>query len=173
MVTGAKWGTEKLSSTAGVDAGQGGNTIKNTISSVSLTEGDPSVVGDDYSVDVTVNVPAAADLVTTKGVDDGTPDEGQSVVYLLSVTNNGPDSATNVVVTDVLPSGVSYVSEVASQGSYVSGTGVWTVGTLANGATETLSITARVDAGQGGNTITNTISSVSLPEGDPSFVGAD
>jgi uncharacterized repeat protein (TIGR01451 family) len=65
------------------------------------------------------------------------------------------------------------VSDVASQGSYVSGTGVWTVGGLANGANATLSITASVDAGQGGNTITNTITNVGLTETDPTGAGDD
>ena len=92
-----------------------------------------------------VNVPPAADLVTTKVVDDGTPDEGQSITYTLTVTNGGPDGATNVSVTDALPAGVTYVSDVPSQGSYVSGSGVWSVGALANGASATLG-----DNGDGG-----------------------
>jgi uncharacterized repeat protein (TIGR01451 family) len=81
---------------------------------------------------VVVNVPVVqADLVTTKVVDDATPNENQSIVYTLSVTNNGPDAASGVSVTDALPAGVTYVSDVPSQGSYVSGTGVWSVGGLA------------------------------------------
>ena len=158
---------------ATVDVGEGGNTLTNTITNVSLTEGDPTGVGDDYSEAVVVNVPPVVDLVTTKVVDDGTPDEGQTIQYTLSVTNNGPDGATNVSVTDALPAGVTYVSDSPSQGSYVSGTGVWTVGGLANGAVATLTIDATVDVGEGGNTLTNTITNVSLTEGDPTGVGDD
>ena len=62
---------------------------------------------------------------------------------------------------------MTYV-RIPSQGSYDSGTGVWTVGTLPNGADATLSITATVDAGTGGTTITNaaTITAVDQPDPD-------
>jgi predicted amidohydrolase len=55
----------------------------------------------------------------------------------------------------------------------VSGSGVWSVGAIANGASATLTITANVNVGQGGNTITNTITNVSLTETDPSAAGND
>ncbi|MCX2765224.1 DUF11 domain-containing protein, partial [Aquimarina muelleri] len=67
----------------------------------------------------------AVDLVVAKTVDNATPDEGSNVTYTLSVTNNGPAQATSVVLTDLLPSGVTYVSDTGA-GAYVSGTGVWT-----------------------------------------------
>jgi len=47
-----------------------------------------------------------------------------------------------MTVEDQLPSGYSYVSH--SGGSYVPGTGIWDIGSLADGATETLTITATV-----------------------------
>src|SRR5262249_30415820 len=56
----------------------------------------------------------------------------------------GPSSATNVRVTDLLPAGLSFVSATASQGSYAQATGLWTVGTLANGAQATLTLRAQV-----------------------------
>lgn len=115
----------------------------------------------------------SSDLVTTKVVNDGSPDEGQTIAYTVRVANNGPSGATNVRVTDLLPSGVSYVSASASQGSYVSGTGVWSIGTLGNGSIATLMLSASVNAGQGGNTITNTISRVSADEADPGSAGDD
>lgn len=43
---------------------------------------------------------------------------GNNLTYSISVTNRGPDSATNVVVTDVLPASVAFVSCDVSQGSY-------------------------------------------------------
>ena len=67
-----------------------------------------------------------------------------NVIFTINVTNAGPDAATGVVVTDPLPGGFSYVSHVASQGTYVSGTGVWTIGALAVNQTVTLNITATV-----------------------------
>src|SRR4029453_10618220 len=60
--------------------------------------------------------------------------------------NAGPDDATGVALQDTLPAGVAFQSATASQGTYNSVTGVWTVGTVINGATQTLTITALVTA---------------------------
>src|SRR5262249_46765537 len=57
---------------------------------------------------------------------------------------NGPDAATGVTVQDALPAGVSYQSSSATVGAYDPATRTWTVGTVAVGATQTLTITARV-----------------------------
>ena len=106
---------------------------------------------------ITITEPiCSADLSVTKTVDVATPDIGGTVVYTVTVTNGGPDAATGVAVTDLLPAGLSYVSNIPSQGTYVSSTGVWTVGAIANGASKTLTITATVNTGTGGNTIINT-----------------
>src|SRR4029453_12299841 len=60
--------------------------------------------------------------------------------------NAGPDDATGVAIQDTLPVGLSFQSATASQGTYNSATGVWTVGTVINGATQTLTIIALVTA---------------------------
>ena len=57
-------------------------------------------------------------------------------------------SATGVVVRDLLPGGVQFVS-ASGAGSYNSATGDWAVGTLAPGASATLTITAMVASGDG------------------------
>ncbi len=116
---------------------------------------------------------ADVDLVTTKTVDDSTPDSGDTITFTITVTNNGPGIATNVSLTDLLPSGLTYQTNTASQGSYNSGTGVWTIGTINNGSHATLQIKAVVDANQDCNTITNTITNVSLDQNDPTTNGDD
>ena len=68
---------------------------------------------------------------------------GQDVVFTLVVSNDGPSDATGVTVTDLLPSGYSYVSDDGA-GAYVSGTGLWTIGAIANGGSATLNITATI-----------------------------
>src|SRR5690606_6761267 len=60
--------------------------------------------------------------------------------------NIGPADGTGVVVTDVLPSGFTYVSSSASTGSYNSTNGEWNIGNLPVGATQTLQITATVNS---------------------------
>ena len=67
------------------------------------------------------------------------------IEYVITVTNRGPDGATGVVVSDLLPDGLIYSSSVADRGTYDSETGIWTIGDLANGEILTLKITARIN----------------------------
>lgn len=104
------------------------------------------------------------DLAVRKSVDNATPWEGQEVVFTVTVTNNGPSLARDVVVEDVLPAGLTYASHTASRGAYDPATGEWTVGTLGVDGSATLTIRATVDAGTAGTTLTNT---ARLTDSDP------
>jgi len=73
------------------------------------------------------------------------------------------------VVSDTLPSGVSYHSD-DGDGAYDESTGAWMVGSLGNGERATLHITATVEAGTAGGLITNT-AVISAPS--PIQVGPD
>jgi uncharacterized repeat protein (TIGR01451 family) len=69
----------------------------------------------------TTTVKHAADLAVSKV---GEPDVlyvGQTLTYTLTVTNHGPSIASNVMLTDTLPAGVSFGSKTLSQGSCVEG----------------------------------------------------
>ncbi|MBI9070067.1 MAG: choice-of-anchor A family protein [Melioribacteraceae bacterium] len=89
------------------------------------------------------------DIKVVKTVDNTNPENGSNIVYTIEVTNLGPDNATGVKVSDLLPDGVSFVSTYASQGSYDDATGIWTVGSLINGASATLDITVTVEISTG------------------------
>jgi uncharacterized repeat protein (TIGR01451 family) len=67
----------------------------------------------------------------------------QPLTYTLAVTNNGPSPASGVTVTDTLPSTVTIGSASASQGScsVSSPTVTCSLGSLANGASATVTIT--------------------------------
>ena len=77
-------------------------------------------------------------------------------------------------MTDALPAGVSYLSD-DSAGVYDSVAGVWTIGSLANGATATLNISAIVDNGAGllPQPITNTTTVASGDQIDADNAGDD
>ncbi|GEM_PF-4950491 len=92
------------------------------------------------------NHQTGVDLMMTKTINNNALSQNASASFNLTVKNNGINSATNVVVDDVLTPGLTFVSSVASQGSYDNTTGQWQVGTLAGGAEATLSITARTGA---------------------------
>ncbi|MCP3981212.1 MAG: DUF11 domain-containing protein [bacterium] len=122
----------------------------------------------EFSGYVTVAV-APADLSITKtDGPDPAPVDGP-VVYTLVVTNNGPHTATNVVVTDVLPAGTSFVSATPSQGS-CSGTTTITcnLGAIVNTGTASVEILILTPSVVG--IITNN-ASVAADQTDP--VGAD
>ena len=83
---------------------------------------------------------------------DSTPEEGDTVTFDITVTNNGPIDATNIDLTDLLPAGLTATANNGgiTQGSYDSATGLFTIGTLLVGETATLTLEGTVDAGQGG-----------------------
>ncbi|MEM4195703.1 MAG: DUF11 domain-containing protein, partial [Methanothermobacter sp.] len=99
----------------------------------------------DNSANATVTVDPAADVAVTKMVSNSTPNFGELVTFYVTVTNNGPDNATGVTVTDSLPVGLVYVSHVVSRGSFNPLTGVWLVGDLLPGSSATLNFTVLVN----------------------------
>jgi tungstate transport system substrate-binding protein len=109
----------------------------------------------------------SADLGVTSTVDNEAPEEGDTITYTISLTNNGPDEATHIELTEVLPAGLTYVSNSASQGTYDSTSGVWAVESLADGASATLNITATVNAGAGNTTATITAIVTKADQDDP------
>src|SRR5262249_10754501 len=78
--------------------------------------------------------PQQADLALTKSVSNARPNVGDTITFTVTLSNKGPDAATGVAVTDLLPGGLTFVSATPGQGVYSGSTGLWTVGTLANGA---------------------------------------
>ncbi|MDO6760812.1 gliding motility-associated C-terminal domain-containing protein [Tamlana sp. 2_MG-2023] len=127
------------------------NTAEVTASDVADSDSTPNnhiESEDDQDSIETTPVEPIADLSLTKSVANGntTPLVGSQITFQIAVSNDGPQDATGVEVTDVLPNGFTYVSSVSSSGSYDETTGVWTTGTVINNGTETLSIIATVNA---------------------------
>jgi uncharacterized repeat protein (TIGR01451 family) len=114
-----------------------------------------------------VRVGSYADVAVTKAVSDPIPRAGATVVYTVGLTNEGPDGATGVVVSDTLPLGVTYVADEGG-GAYDQGSGAWTVGALGAGQVATLHLTATVDAGlTAGTVVTNTARVIGSDQTDP------
>ena len=153
-------GSATLTITVTVNGGlPGGTAVTNTASLNTLAEIDNSPGNDSASATFTV---PAVDVGLTKTVDNAIPNTGDSITYTVTAINNGPDEATNVTVSDVLPAGVTHTG---NSGGYDPATGVWNVGTLAaSGGSATLNITVTVDAT--GGTVTNTASLVGVDQPD-------
>jgi len=94
--------------------------------------------GDFASASIVFNE-QAGDLAITKTAPGGVA-IGGAYSYHLEVTNNGPADQTSVMVTDVLPPEVSYVSDSCGGGA-AGQTWTWNAGTVANGATASCDLT--------------------------------
>lgn len=92
------------------------------------------------------------DIAIDVSASDTGPDELDTLTLTVTATNLGTSNEPILVATALVPSGLTYVSEVVSSGAYVDSTGLWTVA-VAAAATETLTITVTVDAGTRGDTI--------------------
>ncbi len=116
--------------------------IVNAAQKTSVTEYDMDSNDDSSSTSITV--PAAADIKVKKTVDNATPKYLQNVKFTINVTNNGPNIASGVKITDILPEGIQIVSSSTNQGTYSSG--VWDIGTLAKDTTATLTVIGKIVA---------------------------
>ncbi len=67
------------------------------------------------------------------------------VGFFVMVTNDGPATVQNVVVSDPLPNGLAFVSAHTRAGGYDPSSGLWAVGAIAPGERRALTIVARVD----------------------------
>ena len=88
--------------------------------------------------------PKLIDLVIVKEASSPTPLNG-TVNYSLTVTNKGPDTATNVQLADPAPAGIEYQTATPSQGSCAVGPALVTcnLGTINPGQTVTIAIKAK------------------------------
>lgn len=131
--------------------------------SVSAAEADTNPANNTAAQDTTVN--AAADLAVTLADSPDPLRLGGNLTYTLTVVNNGPSPATNVVATDTLPAGVTFVSAMSTVGTASQASGIVTaqIGTLANGASATVTIV--VTPTMAGTL--NTSATVAATEDDP------
>ena len=119
----------------------------------------PSLTSNTASATVLVASSSSADVAIVKTATPNPVTEGTPLIYTLSVTNNGPASATTVNVQDTLPSTATYLSSTSTQGTCSEAGGVVTcqLGTMANAGTATVTIlTLPVQPGIISNTATVT-----------------
>jgi uncharacterized repeat protein (TIGR01451 family) len=153
---------------ATVDSGSSGTTITNVAFITEVDQEDPIPADNVANASISID---GVDLTLLKTVDNPTPNVGETVTYTMTVTNNSLDPATTVQVTDLLPPEVLYLSDDGG-GSYDTDPlsltyGVWTVGTVAAGASVSLSIDVEVRNEDSHLVITNTASITAMDQADP------
>ncbi|MCF6268716.1 MAG: choice-of-anchor A family protein [Melioribacteraceae bacterium] len=83
------------------------------------------------------------DLSIVKTASNVNPDDEAIFTYTITVTNNSSTDGTNITVSDILPAGLIYQS--SNPAGYDTTTGIWNVGDIAAGDSESLEITVKVD----------------------------
>jgi uncharacterized repeat protein (TIGR01451 family) len=98
---------------------------------------------------------------------------GDTITYTISYDNSGNNNpVTGVVITDTLPGDVTFQS-ASNGGTEAAGVVTWNIGTIAAGATGSVTVTVTVNAGTApGTTLTNTCS-IDSNETGQAFANAD
>ena len=131
-----------------------GDSVVNTAQAIGTIDPSHAVTTMDTE---TTPVARTANLSIDKSVTATTAFIGGTIDWVLLVTNHGPDTATNVVISDALPPAFT-VSSVTASGvscSTTAQTVECTTATLANGASAIITVRANV-VGPVSQSITNT-----------------
>ncbi|MBV9494812.1 MAG: M36 family metallopeptidase [Acidobacteria bacterium] len=159
-------GSVTITITATVNAGHLGETVNaqatvsydsdlNGTNEATVLSDDPTVTG---SANPTTFVVGGVLLTATKTV-SGTFSVGGTVTYTITLSNSGPsaslDNAGNEL-TDTLPSSLTLTGATASAGTaaFTGNTATWN-GSVPAGGTVTVTLTAVVNTGTSGSTISN------------------
>lgn len=85
-----------------------------------------------------------ADLSVIKSINNSNPNYNDLIKWTIIVSNNGPNMATGVIVNDLLPKSVEYISSYLSKGFYNPVNGTWDVGNLNVGEKLQLNIVSKI-----------------------------
>ena len=114
------------------------------------------------TVNATIDVIPVVDVSVKKTSDKNEYFVDGIAIWTITVSNaNNGSNATNVRLSDLLPSEFGFINYTASKGTYDSTNGVWTIGFMKNGTSEKLVI--RSYAKTKANNVTN-VANVSCDE---------
>ncbi len=124
----------------------------------------------DQGVAFTMVATPQADLSIAKSASSPSAGPDTDVTFFITLTNNGPDAAENVLLTDDLPAPLTFVSFTQDSGPAMTcGTSTCTIASFPAFATATFSLTGHVPPGTpGGTEITNvaTVTADNDPTGE-------
>lgn len=155
--------------TVGASAAEGTDVIVDTVIVAAVNEIDSNPANNSAAEATSITPQVDLQVSISESIDPVVAGSGTgNLVYTVTVTNNGPGEASGVILesTLTLPSGVAAESQVPSAGSFSDPT--WTLGTLAAGTSETLTVTLTVDssAASGIDVITNAVAVTAVNEPD-------
>jgi uncharacterized repeat protein (TIGR01451 family) len=116
----------------------------------------------------TVGGEGQADISISKSADESVQ-RGGTLTYTVVVTNEGPDSATSVTATDVIPAHTTFLNAMVSQGTtnFASNTVTANIGTVVAFDSVILTIQVTVDANTPRDTTISNTATVTSGTPDP------
>ncbi len=156
--------TATLTLSGTVNSTIAGITTTNTVNKIHEDQYDSNPNNDHASASIYVPV---ADIHIAKTVDKNNPQVGDKVAFTVTVINDGPNNATNISISDLMPAGFNNVVITPSIGTYDNTTGIWTIPALTNGANATLILSGDVTSAIAGQLVTNTANKTAEDQYDP------
>ncbi|HEX4962806.1 MAG TPA: hypothetical protein VF173_18365 [Thermoanaerobaculia bacterium] len=132
------------------------------VASVQSDASDPHPADDTARSATAVARAPQADLAISKTA-PAVASVGSTVTYRLTVTNNGPDDAQGVVLSESIPAGLSFVSATAPCQTGFD----CALGTLNAGASRSVDVTLSIPAGYSGPSLIVNTASVTATTADP------
>lgn len=120
-----------------------------------------------YSPSVEYLYEPFANVSITKTPNSEIYEKGGQLEYTIVVTNAGPDPATQIVVYENLPAGVSVVTATPTIGTFDLSNNQWSIPSLPLYGTATLVLSVDVDGGTPNNTVLNNAATVTAAEPNP------
>jgi len=117
------------------------------------------------SIPVDITITNRSSLAIEKTAAATTIIAGNDFSYSIKVTNNGPSDITNVAVRDTLPAGLQFVS-ATNGGTFSAGVVSWTINSLTNGSSATVSLVVKTGPQLTGGTIIRNVAVVQGRPGD-------
>ncbi len=143
-------------------------TVGVVTNSASLSTDTPDPDTSNNSTSINFIIGNAADLSMTKTADRETALAGERLTYTLAIRNGGPDNATNVVLTDVLPTAL-LTPEFSVDGgtTWQAWSSPYSVGTVPAGTTTAVLIRGTIDPSADTATLTSITNTASVSSDTP------
>lgn len=93
-----------------------------------------------------LTITMCSNLVLTKVANHMTAVVGETIVFTVTVFNDGISDSNNVEVSEQITSGFTYMSNTTTLGTYDPISGIWTIGELLAGQTAILTVTVTVNS---------------------------
>jgi uncharacterized repeat protein (TIGR01451 family) len=164
----APGGNGTITITVTVDAGTPDTTILHNIVTMDYADANGNYYDQlNSSANVTVTAPVIT-ITKTANVPNADPDDG--IVYTLYYENTGTGDATDVVIVDILPADVTFLSASEEEDSIVGNVVTWIIGIVNASEDGTITVTVKVNVGTGDKTVLHNVARLNYSDDNGNFI---